>query len=85
MVGPGFPVFRTRPNVSRHLQLWHLFAQEALDVSKAPLIFFIYECYSRSRPVGTRGAANAMHVVFHIGRHVVVDDEADAFDVDASR
>src|SRR5690606_29473357 len=84
MIRTRFPVFRTRADVGGHLQLRHLLAKKTLDVSKAALILFIHEGHRGSRPIRTRCTANAVYVVFHVGRRIVVDNKAYALHVDPS-
>src|SRR6185436_10955394 len=58
---------------------------EFLDVAQECPLLRIAERDRDSLGAGTCGAADAMHVTFRNVRKIVVDDVADAVDVDAAR
>ena len=66
-------------------QLLHFVAQEFFDLLEIVGIVFRNEGDGRPRAGSTSRTTNAVHIVFGIVGHVVVDDHGDVVDVDAAR
>ena len=67
-----------------HGFLGHFFLEEMFDVGEEGLVFLRDQGDGASVLAGTRGAADAVDVVFLIVGHVVVDDKLDVVDVNAA-
>ena len=67
------------------LDSWNLLTNEALDGGNLLNIFAGHNRESIADTLSTSGAADAMHVVFGMMRHIEVDDVADLRHVNAAR
>ena len=66
----------------RHF-LYH-FLQELLNLLEPILVFLVYEGDGSTISVGTGCTAYAVHIVFCIMRHIVVDDHLDVIDINTT-
>ena len=79
-----------RPSLFRVIEIADLLTRnpagdESLQGAKRPMILRRHKADRIADGVRTPGAADAMHVVFRMGREIEIDDVRDAFDVDAAR
>ena len=68
----------------RQRKFFDCFANQIFNTQKLPLILFINKSDSRAGSFSPGCPADAMNIIFRIGRNIKVDHETDTFNVDST-